>query len=304
MIPLQSGSNGNCIYVEAGGVALLFDGGLSTSLVRARLATFGIQLEAIHAMFISHEHGDHVRHAGAVARSGGFPLYITARTYRVAQRRYDLSTKVDVRHFQAGHSIRIGSVTISSLPTPHDAVDGVVYSVDDGYHRLGICTDFGHVYSELRDLVAQVDGLYLESNYDHERLIHGPYPAALKARISGPRGHISNADAAELVAAAASDRLQWVCLAHLSAHNNSPTLALETHRQILGETLPISVAKRHSATRPLCLEADLFQAASRQTKQDDPLRMFWQHGEQLGSADSLRRPIWQRKQASEGGFRF
>jgi len=304
MIPLQSGSNGNCIYVEANGVSLLFDGGLSAAQTAARLACHGISLAAIDAMFISHEHSDHVSSAGAVARAGGFPLYITPRTFRVAQRRFDLSTKVDIRHFQAGQSVSVGAITVDSLPTPHDAVDGVVYVVDDGLHRLGICTDFGHVYSELRDLVSRVDGLYLESNYDAEKLLRGPYPAALKARISGPRGHISNDDAAALLADAATDRLQWVCLAHLSAKNNTAALALQTHRAVLGDDIALVVAKRYAATDPLCLVADMFQNELRRSTAEASLSAFWQQGASVGNTESLRRPIRQRQQDSGGGFRF
>ena len=304
MIPLQSGSNGNCIYVEANGVSLLFDGGLSAVQTAARLACHGISLSAVDAMFISHEHSDHVANAGAVARAGGFPLYITPRTFRVAQRRFDLSTKIDLRHFQAGQSVSIGAVTIDSLPTPHDAVDGVVFMVDDGLHRLGICTDFGHVYNELRDLVGRVDGLYLESNYDADMLLHGPYPAALKARISGPRGHISNGDAAALLAEAATDRLQWVCLAHLSAKNNTAALALRTHRTVLGDDLALVVAKRYTATEPLSLVADIFQSELRRSTAETDLNAFWQQGAGRAQPDSLRRPIRQRQQDAGGGFCF
>ena len=113
---------------------------------------------------------------------------------------------------------------------------------------MGILTDLGHVFSELEDIVASLDAVVLESNYDTDMLTNGPYPAWLKQRIKGPGGHISNLEAAEVVRSKASTRLQWVCLAHLSKDNNTPALALKTHQRILGRGRPIHVASRHEAT--------------------------------------------------------
>lgn len=257
VIPLQSGSSGNCLYVESGGVRLLFDAGLSAAQVTERLGALSLTPRAASALFISHDHYDHVRCAGVYARAFDVPLYITERTYDASRRAVKPTRKMAVQHFRSGSAVKIGHVTVETIRTPHDAADGVVFVVDDGKHRLGICTDVGHVFDDLKSVVGRVDGLFLESNYDETMLANGPYPARLKARISGSRGHISNREAAELVAASASDRLQWLYLAHLSDKNNTPRKALAAHRAALGEALPIALASRHEATSAMLLgEAD------------------------------------------------
>ena len=111
---------------------------------------------------------------------------------------------------------------METIPTPHDGVDGVVFVVDDGKHRLGILTDLGHVFADLEAVIGSLDAVLLESNYDPDMLANGPYPEWLKERIEGPGGHISNLEAAELLLKAASKRMKWACLAHLSHDNNTP----------------------------------------------------------------------------------
>ena len=137
---------------------------------------------------------------------------------------------------------------METIPTPHDAEDGVVFVVDDGKHRLGILTDLGHVFTGLGDVIASLDAVLLESNYDPDMLANGSYSDQLKKRITGPAGHISNFEAAELLSGSASKRMKWACLGHLSGDNNTPKLALATHRKILGDRLPLFVATRYEVS--------------------------------------------------------
>jgi phosphoribosyl 1,2-cyclic phosphodiesterase len=137
---------------------------------------------------------------------------------------------------------------VETFPTPHDCADGVVFVLDDGEHRLGILTDLGHLFDGLAEIVTSLDAVLLESNYDPNMLARGFYPESLKQRIRGPEGHISNDEAAQLLLDAASPDLQWACLAHLSEHNNSPRVALETHQRILNNRFPIHIAPRHETT--------------------------------------------------------
>lgn len=246
LIPLQSGSAGNCLYVESGGVRLLFDAGVSGSQVKDRLAAAAVDVASVDGLFITHEHADHIKCAGILGRKFKIPVHITEPTYRRGLRRMGLEGIPDLRHFRSGSSVRIGHVTVESVRTPHDAVDGVVFVIDDGHHRLGICTDIGHVFAAMHDIVSSVDGLFLESNYDQAMLEGGSYPWTLKKRISGPGGHISNLESAELVAAAAGGRLQWLYAGHLSQENNRPELVMRTHREVLGDRLPILIAQRYA----------------------------------------------------------
>ena len=247
VIALQSGSNGNCIYVESGGVRLLFDAGISGSQAQARLAAHGRDIANVNALVISHDHRDHSRCLGVFHRRFGLPVHITPGTLTVASKSQTLGTLRDIRYFTAGSALRFGDVTVETIRTPHDAVDGVAFVVDDGAKRLGILTDLGHAFDGLAAVMSTLDAVVIESNYDFEMLTNGPYPESLKRRISGPQGHLSNVESAELVSGA-GNRLKWACLAHLSEDNNDPQLAVDTHRRMLGGTMPIFVASRYEAT--------------------------------------------------------
>jgi phosphoribosyl 1,2-cyclic phosphodiesterase len=246
VIALQSGSNGNCIFVEAAGVRLLFDAGISGVTVQQRLAAHGVDIRTVQALLISHDHGDHVRSMGTLHRQFRLPLHITEPTLAAAVRFNRLGKFKDVRHFSAGATFRIRDVTIETIPTPHDAVDGVGFVVDDGQTRLGILTDLGHAFTGLAELIESLDAVIIESNYDPQMLAKSTYPEPLKQRIRGPGGHLSNEEAAQLLAGS-GQRLRWACLAHLSQQNNTPELARATHEDVL-DGLPIHVASRFAAT--------------------------------------------------------
>ena len=196
VISLQSGSNGNCIYVETDGVKLLFDAGISGHVVEDRFARHGRDVSR-RCRLISHDHIDHCRSMGIrIARSA----CRSSPPPRPLMRPSDLHSGEinDLRYFVAGETIKFGKVTVETISTPHDAEDGVVFVVDDGKHRLGILTDLGHVFDGLGDVIASLDAVLLESNYDPELLANCARPEWLKKRIAGPEGHISNFEAAEL----------------------------------------------------------------------------------------------------------
>jgi phosphoribosyl 1,2-cyclic phosphodiesterase len=251
-ISLQSGSNGNCIFVEAGGVKLLIDAGITGIQAEERLAAHGRNIREIDAVIISHDHGDHVRHAGVFQRKYGLPLYITPATLAAASSRCSLGKLKDVRHFRSTDKLKFGDVLVHAISTPHDGVDGSAFVIEAGTKRLGVLTDLGHVFKDLLHIVSSLDAVFLESNYDPTMLAAGPYPAYLKQRIKGPQGHLSNREAAELLCRAAeSKRLQWACLAHLSEQNNHPDIALKTHREVTAGSVPLYVADRYRATEIL-----------------------------------------------------
>jgi phosphoribosyl 1,2-cyclic phosphodiesterase len=239
---LQSGSNGNAIYVEAGDVRLLFDAGISGKTAEGRMRVHGREIRDVTALIISHDHADHMLCAGIYQRKFGLPIHMTRRTHQAY--RYDLGSVRDVRYFEAGQPICFGDVVVHTVPTPHDAADGSAFVVEHEGRRLGVLTDLGHPFDGLRQLLPTLDAAYLESNYDPEMLAMGPYPPHLQARIRGDGGHLSNHEAAGLVGEGAR-RLQWVVLSHLSEHNNKPELALEAHRRRTGREFPLHVAPRY-----------------------------------------------------------
>lgn len=253
VVSLQSGSNGNCIYVEAGGNRLLFDAGITGRQAEMRLAAAGRAIRGIDAVIVSHDHSDHTKYAGVYHRKFGLPLLGTEATLNTAHDRHALGRLQRLQHFRAGETISFSGCRVHTIPTPHDGVDGVAFVVDDGDRRLGIFTDLGHVFAGLADVLATLDAVILESNYDPQMLDHGPYPAWLKQRIRGDGGHISNDEAAELLAAAAGPQMQWACLAHLSQDNNRPDSAMAAHRRRLGAGFPLCIASRHEASEVMRL---------------------------------------------------
>jgi phosphoribosyl 1,2-cyclic phosphodiesterase len=243
---IQSGSNGNCIYAEVGETRLLFDAGVAGRTVRERMAQHDRTPLGCDALIISHDHSDHVRCAGVYQRMFGVPIYMTAATRSAI--RCDLGPLGDVRTFRAGDTLEIGDARIHTLRTPHDAADGVIFVVEHDGKRLGIFTDLGHVFPGLEELLASVDAAYLESNYDVDMLLDGPYPYYLKERISGSGGHLSNTDSARLVRRVAHRRHAWIALSHLSEQNNHPETALAEHADVVGRDFPFFVSSRSAVS--------------------------------------------------------
>ena len=248
-ISLQSGSDGNCYYIEANGTKLLIDAGITASMAARRLKEHGRDINDVDALIISHDHADHARHTGVYSRKYRMPVYITQRTFEVASKKHGIGRINDVSYFSAGAVIKLGAVSIETISSPHDAADGCLFVISSGEKRLGIWTDLGHVFDELYSLVSTLDGLFIESNYDPLMLDNGPYPAFLKKRIKGPEGHLSNIDCASLLRVGI--KLRWACLAHISNNNNSPETALETIRRITGNNIPLYTANRYLSTEAL-----------------------------------------------------
>ncbi len=238
---LQSGSNGNCIYVETPDARLLFDAGISGRQAQLRMQQYDRDIRQVNALIISHDHNDHIRCAGVFYRKFGLPLYVTRRTLGAASK---LGRLEKVNYFFSGQALQFSRTTVHTMPTPHDGVDGVAFIVEHGRKRLGIFTDLGHVFEELPAWLESVDAAYLESNYDPQLLKTGDYPAWLKRRIAGRGGHLSNPEASQL-ARACCRRLKQLTLAHLSEHNNTPELALKLAQTQADGKYLVKLAPRH-----------------------------------------------------------
>lgn len=242
---LQSGSNGNSIYVEAGDARLLFDAGISGDQAESRLRARNRAIRDVQALIISHDHWDHTRGAGVFHRRFGMPVYMTERVYRAVRDR--IGKLKDVRRFLPGDRLTFADVTVQTIPTPHDGIDTVCFVVEHDRRRLGILTDLGSPFLGLGEALEELDAAYLESNYDPDMLRRGSYPDELKRRISGGRGHISNEECADLAARCIGRRMQWLAAAHLSEQNNRPQLALDAARRRVGSMLHVQVASRYEA---------------------------------------------------------
>lgn len=251
VITLQSGSSGNCVFVRSADTCLLFDAGISGSKAQSRLAEFGYDIRDCDALILSHEHSDHICGAGVFHRKFGLPVYANQRTWNATRAKSSTGCMGSPNHFVSGEPFQIGSLRIETLRTPHDAIEGVCFVIEDteSRQRFGLLTDLGHVFDGLEEVIDGLDAVLIESNYDDQMLLSGPYPQPLKDRISGHGGHISNDDAAQLLDRCDAGRLQWVCLGHLSAHNNSPDVALATHYERNGDRFSIFCADRDGATR-------------------------------------------------------
>jgi len=230
---LGSGSSGNATLVEAGGVRVLVDAGFSGKDLANRMSAAEVSPESLQAIVITHDHGDHTRGMGVLARRFGTPLLLTARTEAACCKLLDGSE--NVRHYQAERVVRIGNLEIRPFLTVHDAVDPVavtLHDTDTGC-RLGIATDLGRPTAAVRAALAGSHLLVLEANHDDAMLWRGPYPWSVKQRIASSHGHLSNRASAELAAELFHAGLGGVVLAHLSEHCNEPMLA----RESVGQTL-------------------------------------------------------------------
>jgi phosphoribosyl 1,2-cyclic phosphodiesterase len=260
IIALQSGSAGNSVFVRSGETRLLFDAGISGSNAQMRLAEYGYDIRDCDGLILSHEHWDHISGVGVFHRKFGLPVYANLRTWNATRAKPSIGCIGRPNHFESGKSFQIGSLRIETLCTPHDAIDGVCFVIEDveSGQRFGLLTDLGHVFSGLQKVIGTLDAVLIESNYDESMLRHGAYPQRLKDRISGKRGHLSNTEAAELLVACDPNKLQWACLGHLSAENNSPERALATHRERHADRFHIFCADRSGALKLPAIEEPRF----------------------------------------------
>ena len=222
---LGSGSRGNSVLVGAGDTRVLVDAGFSGRELAHRLGKVGVEPDAISAIVLTHEHGDHTRGAGVFARRHGTPLLMTEGT-RLACRKLFRGDEA-IRSYRAGFAVDIDRLRIDPFITVHDAADPVAVAVTDCATglRLGIATDLGKPTVQIRHALRGCDALIVESNHDEGMLWSAGYPPAVKARIASSHGHLSNRAAADFLAETFDPRLSVVVLAHLSEESNTPRMA-------------------------------------------------------------------------------
>ena len=218
---LGSGSKGNATLVDTGETLLLIDCGLPRRDVEARLQSRGVSGQDIDAILVTHEHGDHCRGVVPLAKAHDLPVFLTAGTATSAKLE-GLASGVVIR---PGDQFAVGDVNIAAEPVPHDAREPVQFCLTHNDLKLGVLTDLGSITPHVVQAFSGCDALVLEFNHDPQMLADGPYPHALKRRVGGDFGNLTNAQARQFLDHADTTRLKMLFVAHISRRNNAPELA-------------------------------------------------------------------------------
>jgi len=227
---LNSGSNGNCYYVGNDTEAVLIDAGISCKETEIRMQRLGLSMMKVKALFISHEHSDHIRGVCVMAKKYNIPVYITPGT--LLNCKFSKLKPQLIRTLQSFETYTVGNLNIIAFPKVHDAAEPHSFIVSCGTTKVGVFTDLGVVCDQLIHHFKQCDAAFLEANYDEDMLQQGSYPYYLKRRISGGQGHLSNKQALALFLEHKPKNLSHLVLTHLSKDNNSPELVqqlFDTH---------------------------------------------------------------------------
>ena len=241
---LNSGSNGNCYYIGNKNEALLIDAGISCRETEKRLARLGLGFEKIKAIFISHEHSDHISGLETIANKHRIRVYITEATHRNTQ--LNISPEL-LRNFTVSEPIFIGGLQVNAFKKQHDAIDPHSFTVKFNNAVVGVFTDIGISCHEVIKQFKTCHAAFLESNYDEQMLESGNYPSHLKTRIKGPTGHLSNKQALDLFTKHKSAHMSHILLAHLSKDNNNSDLVKTLFTKHAKKTM-VSVASRFQET--------------------------------------------------------
>ena len=228
---LMSGSAGNCIYIESGQTKVLVDMGCSLAYLQRALTRLHASPDELQALFITHEHIDHIRGVAALAKKYHIPVYASPLTWERLPFAADLPQECR-RVFEYG--LRVGELTVDFFKLCHDACQPVGFVFGDGQRRLGIATDTGKITPAILSALHNVDGLVIEANHNEGMLANGPYPTFLKRRIASEYGHLSNRQCAQALCKIVGEGTQAVLLAHLSETNNLPHLAISEIGQAVG----------------------------------------------------------------------
>ncbi len=252
---LMSGSSGNCSIVTNGKTAVLSDCGSSGKRTLAALEKTGIPVSQIRAIVVSHEHADHTKGVGILARKLKIPVYATAGTHSAMSGAIGKLDDSLIRLIRPDITYDIYGIGVTPFAIPHDAYDPCGYSFSDGRDTVTVATDIGHMSDSLLSRLIGSRSIILESNHDIDMLRYGEYPYPLKRRILGDYGHLSNECAADTALSLIQNGTEHIMLGHLSEKNNLPEIALmETYNRLtdnginVGTDATLQVANRYEPT--------------------------------------------------------
>lgn len=230
-----SGSSGNCYYLGDHSHGILIDAGIGVRTIRKHLRTQGFDFPHIWAVFVTHDHADHIKAVGSLGERHHIPIYATRKTHEGIDRNYCVSDKLfgSRKFVEKYETIEIGAFRITPFPVSHDATDSVGYKVEYHDKKIIFATDLGYTNEIISEQAKGADALIFEANYDEQMLATGTYHPDLKRRVASDTGHLSNDQAGRFLAENYHDDLKYIFLCHLSKENNFPTLAYTTVQHYL-----------------------------------------------------------------------
>lgn len=249
---LNSGSNANCYYIGNKTEAVLIDAGLSCRETEKRLKRLGLDISSVKAVFISHEHADHIAGLQVLSKKYRLPVYITQNTLRNCNIEIEKNLTFSFVH---NKPVSIGDLSITPFIKSHDANDPHSFIISHNKVHIGVITDIGYACKHVIKHFRLCDAVFLESNYCEQMLENGSYPLYLKRRISSKKGHLSNDQALELFLKHKPGRLQLLILSHLSQNNNHPEIVNTLFTQHAGG-VKVVIASRHKETELFNIEGN------------------------------------------------
>lgn len=232
---LASGSSGNCYFIGTAHHGILIDAGIGIRKIKKKLKDAGYGLENILAVFITHDHADHIKSAGILGEKYHVPVYSTEKILDGVNNSYVVTEKLygSKRFVNIHEKTAVAEFSITAFPVSHDATESLGYSIEYQNSNFTLATDLGYICEHSLPYLKQANYLIIEANYDLEMLEQGEYPMFLKNRIKSKTGHLCNDDTASFLAEHYQEQLQHIYLCHLSRENNTPEKALDTVKKAL-----------------------------------------------------------------------
>ena len=252
---LYSGSTGNSLFVQSDNTKILVDAGVSAKKITEALASMSIDINAIDAILVTHEHIDHVKSLSTLSTKYNIPVFATQKTWEAMPENQTKIALENQKIFDVQDKFEVGNLQINPFSIPHDAADPCGFNILCDNRKISIATDIGHMTKEIVKRLEDSSLLMLEANYDPEVLKCGSYPYRLKTRILGPTGHLSNSSAGKTISLLLHSGLNTAILGHLSKENNFPELAYSTVLEELrlnncnSEKLNLNVASRSEPSK-------------------------------------------------------